>query len=154
MRLSRVQFSIKWMMLLTLCLGVLFHLALTAWTVYPVRSLHMHTAILVEDGLPGSYQAIVRQPFWLTYSRCLVGLPWKGGSLCRKEFNQTVLLEMCELDHPEIRKPLGPYTFAPVETKAQHDLRSRLMKEYRESSGSKNRRRRPANEQRPEPGHP
>jgi hypothetical protein len=123
MRLPRVRFTVRRMMVVVLCLGIVLHLAVTAWRVYPAtRGSHVHTAVADMDPIPSDCLAMIRPPFWPTYARRLIGLSWT----CRREGRW--LLEICELDHPEINGSRIPDVFSPIYTREQTDLYMKLMK--------------------------
>lgn len=122
MRLPRVRFTVRRMMIGVLCLALVLHLAITAWQTYRTGGQHVHSFI-VENG-PGWGVAVRKQPFWPTFWRRLTGLSWRGRRTCL--VGSTGLMEMCELENPEIRMPLGPYTFAAFRTKEQIELFEKL----------------------------
>src|SRR6478609_1330268 len=96
MQVPRVQLTVRRVMALVLAFGVLAHLALTAWRVYPATGAHLHTSIVVTDGLPGPcFNPDARSPFLSRYWRCLLGIPWRGRVTCNAGIGQ---LEMCEYE--------------------------------------------------------
>lgn len=73
MRLPRVRFTVRRMMVAVLCLGIVIHLTSTALRVYRGGRWHVHTAIAVGDRMPAPYVAVKPRPFWPIYWRALLG---------------------------------------------------------------------------------
>lgn len=124
MGLPRIRFTVRRMMTGVLFLGIVFHLAVTTWRVYPSARPHLHTAINIVDGLRGRFTAIRRQPFWPTYWRILRS--WRGDPVCPRA--DGCLLEKCELERPEINGSRRTNLWQPVQQKDQIDLYIELMR--------------------------
>ena len=127
MRIPRVQLTVRRTMALVLAFGAFWHLALTAWRVYPATGPHLHSWIVITDGIAQPcFNPEARSPFFSRYWRCLLGLPWKGQVICNTGAGQ---LEMCELESPDMN-PDRSYP-PPVLTRSQADLfhgfRSRMI---------------------------
>jgi hypothetical protein len=105
------------MMVVVFCFAIALHLTVIAWQVHRSGGQHLHSAIFDGEYGPGWGVAIRTQPFWPTFWRRSTGIAWRNRRSCL--IGSPALMEMCELDNPEIREPLGPYTFAAVHTKEQ-----------------------------------
>jgi hypothetical protein len=120
MRLPRVRFTVRRMMIVVLCLGVVLHLTVATWRVHRSGGVHLHSAIFENAFGPGWGVAVREQPFWPAFWRRSTGLAWGDQRTCLMGDN--ALMEKCELANPEIREPLGPNTFAAIHTKEQIEL--------------------------------
>lgn len=100
MNTRRVRFKLKTMIAAIFCVGLAIHLALSAWRVYSLK-LHMHTAIIVNSGVPEPFTGFTWAPFWPTYWRTILGIPLNCKRLC--EYEPRFLVERCELETPETR---------------------------------------------------
>jgi hypothetical protein len=128
MRLPRVRFTIRRMMVMVACVAVGLYLAVTAWQTSAYRPYHLHTAIMAADESPGTYTDFgVRPSFWPSYWHRLTSFRWPGGRPCAARSNR-IRLEMCELEHPDIvRRPKGGGVW-PVFAQSQLDLLYDLKK--------------------------
>ena len=135
MRWPRPRLTVRRMMVLVLVLGVGLHLGHTAWRVGRPGNSHVHTGIIgiTSDSGPGWMMFTQRQPFWAAYWRALAGRSWKDwpleGPVCRKSRGSDgLLLETCELVHPEYQRDLGPKSFWAFHTEEQKDLYNQLAR--------------------------
>jgi hypothetical protein len=128
MRLPRVRFTIRRMMVLVACVAAGLYLAMTAWQTYSDRPDHIHTAVMADVELPGTYTAFgVRTPFWPSYWRRLTGFHWPGRRHCAAR-SKSIRLEICELEHSEIARRTKDGDVSPVFTQSQLDLLYDLTK--------------------------
>jgi hypothetical protein len=127
--MPRPRFSLRTMMAMVLVLGIILHLGLSAWRVQTTKAYHVHTSIVIQRGeVPAACSTIMaRPPFWARYWRCVLGRPWQGRGLCPRDDHG--LLEMCELDNPEIRGRSRSGTIGPHLTPGQRDLFQRLLRQ-------------------------
>lgn len=123
----RMRFTLKTLLAAILCVAIVVHLAVSAWRVYSLKP-HMHTAIVVDNGMPATFTGFNRPPFWSAYWLTVLGISLNNKRLCDR--HPIWLAEKCELETPEIRKPLGPYVIAPDLTRDQIDLYIDLMKKF------------------------
>jgi len=131
MRMPKVRFTVRRMMVALVFFAIFLHLSVTAWRVYG-KGFHLHTSVIIHhnhsashpNGFPGRFDNFgARVPFWTRYWRCLVGLPSNAAGLCKKDESK---LEVCELDHPEICVHPTPNSFSPRSTRRQVELLERL----------------------------
>src|SRR5262249_29960343 len=123
MRVPRVKFTVRRTMALVLAFGVVSHLALTAWRVYPAPGTHLHSWIVITDGIASPcFNPEARSLFFSRYWRCLLGFPWNGAVTCNAGVGQ---LEMCELEHPEVS---ANGSGRPVLSQSQADLLRRFSR--------------------------
>ena len=80
MRLPRVRFTIRRMMVMVACVAVGLYLAVTAWQTSAYRPHHIHTAIMAADESPGTYTGISGcvPRSGLATGTGLTRLPWRG----------------------------------------------------------------------------
>ena len=121
------RITIRGLMCLVFGVSIALHLSLTAIRVSSMKEYHTHTWVHVKGGrsfitVAGSEQP----PFWPRYWRSIIGLTWKGLSLCPQVDGR--LLDMCEFAHHELRtsRDHGGYDFHP--SQSQIDLQRRLDK--------------------------
>ena len=100
MRLPRVRFTVRRMMLVLVVVGVLIHLTVSAWRVRAQRTMHLHTGIVIGDGgLPGTFSGVRTETFWPAYCRRLTGFTWREGcGFANRPPLLNLLAEKCELN--------------------------------------------------------
>jgi hypothetical protein len=130
MRLPQIRFTVRRMMVVLLSIGVVIHLTVAAWRVRAPRTMHLHTAITVNDGgLPGTFSGVRSETFWPAYCRRLIGLTWREEcGFADRALHLNLRAEKCELVNPAIRKPGHPRSFTPVLTRDQIELYISLSK--------------------------
>jgi hypothetical protein len=126
MRLLRLRFTTRRAMALVLLVGITLHLTITSWRVYWSRPTHIHTGVMGGDQDLGWLMGNQRQAFWPVFWRRAVGLSSKDRSCT---IGGRVLEEICELDHPEIRRTLSPTSYSAIQTQSQIDVFVRLAHE-------------------------
>lgn len=90
MRLPRVRFTVRGLMVFVLACGLTFHLAFAAIRVSVDKGYHSHTWVIIQGGKPFFTLASAEQPpFWPRYWRCIIGQPWKSVPLCRQVKGRT-----------------------------------------------------------------
>ncbi|AGA26267.1 hypothetical protein [Singulisphaera acidiphila] len=120
-------FTIKQMMVIVLCSGLALHLTVAAWQAHRYGVPHLHSFILKMGNGPAWVVGIRNRPFWPAFWQRSLGYSSKEQRACFEDAD--ALMEMCELAHPEIRMPMGPYTYAANRTKEQITFFSQLQKE-------------------------
>jgi hypothetical protein len=124
----RIRSTVRQMMAFIFCLGIILHLSLAAWRAHRYGGKHVHSAIFDGEFGPCWGVAVRNRPFWPSFWRSSTGLAWRDQGTCR--MGGPAMMEMCELVNPEIRMPLGPYTFAATHTKEQVELFQQLKKSH------------------------
>jgi hypothetical protein len=135
MKMPRFRCTVRRLMIVILACSIALHFAATARRVDSTRVPHLHTGIIEKDPLPsgkGTYPTWFtalgqRQPFWPCYWRASIGLSWRKRVICPKDGK--LLLEECELEHPEIRKILGPDSFSAINSEEQNIEYVKLLNE-------------------------
>ena len=127
MRLLRLQFTMRRAMVLVLFVGIALHLTITAWRVHSSRRTHLHSGVMGGDQEIGWLMYHRREAFWPVFWPRVVGLSTKHPRSCTIGGN--VLEELCELDHPEIRRTLSATSYSTIQTQSQIDVFVRLANE-------------------------
>jgi hypothetical protein len=128
MRLPRIRFTVRRMMLLVLLLALTSHLGVTAWKVRYRSPGHVHTGIMNDVDFPGRFFfAGQKQAFWPSFWRQSLGLSLKDLRTCR--VGGKSVADVCELDNPAIavRGKDGSISF--VSTPGQDEVYVRLLRE-------------------------
>jgi hypothetical protein len=138
MRFIRVRITLQRMMGLVVGLAIFFHSSRTGYFVYAVTGRHLHTSVVVDpSGCPGSAMFWAESSFWPHFWRALIGKPWRNQRLCTKLAGKIPpgqhLLEMCELENPEIVERPNHTTVRWSGSPSQVALERQLFTSYQES---------------------
>lgn len=120
-------FTIRRLMVIVLGVAVGLHLSIAAWTAYRYRLPHVHSAIYEMALGPAKGVAVRNRPFWPAFWQRSLGVTWGYQRSCF--LGGDALGEMCELNNPEIRMPLGPFTYGAFYTKEQSAIFWKLWNE-------------------------
>lgn len=134
MRRSLKRFTVRGAMAAVFALAVLLHVGRTAYRVGSLRDKHYHNYVLSHKyEFPASGVAPARSPFWPRFWRGLLGMPCTGQRFCKVDRfppGWTYLIEMCEIENPEIVWRPNANTVGWNDTPAQRELKERLKKIY------------------------
>lgn len=126
MRIPKIRFTVRAMMVIVLAVGICLHVTTAAWRAYRSGYPHLHSAIVEQGGNPGKAVSVRSEPFWPAFLRHATGLSWGRGCFIGGD----ALMEMCELANPEIRIPSGPNCYVPRYTPEQLKLVEKMSREY------------------------
>src|SRR5262249_46820389 len=91
MRLRRIRFTVRGMMVIVLAVGICLHLSFAAWRAHRSDFPHLHSAIVTTGGNPGKAVAVRDLPFWTAFLRHATG--WSRGKGCF--MGGKAMMEMC-----------------------------------------------------------